>query len=138
MWLTLCACVVHGTPLHHRYVALRHGQSEANVQGIISSEPSVAVVQHGLSASGRAQAQKAGVALGISIAELKRPALSIRLARVAEAARRCGRACSAAAAVHLPPRATGARHLGAHQEHRPSPLAGRRPARGKSTTSCSG
>ena len=63
MWLTLCACVVHGTPLHHRYVALRHGQSEANVQGIISSEPSVAVVQHGLSASGRAQAQKAGVAL---------------------------------------------------------------------------
>ena len=38
MWLTLCACVVHGTPLHHhRYVALRHGQSEANVQGIISS-----------------------------------------------------------------------------------------------------
>ena len=64
MWLTLCACVVvHGTLLNHRYVALRHGQSEANVQGIISSEPSVAVVQHGLSASGRAQAQKAGVAL---------------------------------------------------------------------------
>ena len=60
MWLTLCACVVHGTPLHHhRYVALRHGQSEANVQGIISSEPRVAVAQHGLSASGRAQAQRA-------------------------------------------------------------------------------
>ena len=64
MWLTLCACVVHGTALHHhRYVALRHGQSEANVLGIISSEPSVAIPQHGLSASGRAQAQSAGVAL---------------------------------------------------------------------------
>ena len=66
IWLATVfhVCMVHGTPLHHhRYVALRHGESEANVQGIISSEPSVAVVQHGLSAAGREQAQQACVAL---------------------------------------------------------------------------
>ena len=57
--LALLYCVLtHGTPLHH-FFALRHGQSEANVQGVISSEPSVAVVQHGLSATGREQAEEA-------------------------------------------------------------------------------
>lgn len=61
--LHLLLCLAHGTTLSNRYVALRHGQSEANVQGIISSEPSVATMQHGLSATGREQAEKAALAL---------------------------------------------------------------------------
>jgi len=46
--------------LRHRYYALRHGQSLANVKGIISSDPSVATVEHGLSEVGWSQAQEAG------------------------------------------------------------------------------
>eukprot|EP01051_Picozoa_sp_SAG22_P013234 SAG22_NODE_1458_length_4379_cov_5.524766_3_plen_282_part_00 len=42
--------------LRHRYLALRHGQSEANVAGIVSSHPDVATVTHGLTSLGREQA----------------------------------------------------------------------------------
>ena len=42
--------------LRHTYVALRHGQSEANVAGLISSDPAIATVTHGLTPTGRAQA----------------------------------------------------------------------------------
>ena len=45
--------------LRHQYYVLRHGQSLANVQGIISSEPSIACVQHGLSDVGWEQAHSA-------------------------------------------------------------------------------
>jgi broad specificity phosphatase PhoE len=38
---------------------LRHGESLANVAGVISSSPTVATVQHGLSDEGRAQAGRA-------------------------------------------------------------------------------
>lgn len=44
---------------HNTYYMLRHGQSLANVEGIISSSPAVATVKHGLSEEGRAQAQRA-------------------------------------------------------------------------------
>ncbi|KAJ1620030.1 histidine phosphatase superfamily [Pavlovales sp. CCMP2436] len=40
----------------HDYYMLRHGESLANVAGVISSNPSVATVEHGLSEAGRAQA----------------------------------------------------------------------------------
>lgn len=46
--------------LNHDYCALRHGQSLANVDGVISSNPQVATVQHGLSDAGREQAMNAG------------------------------------------------------------------------------
>jgi broad specificity phosphatase PhoE len=46
--------------LSMQYFVLRHGQSLANVEGIISSDPSISTVQHGLSEAGQAQARKAG------------------------------------------------------------------------------
>jgi len=49
--------------LRNNYYALRHGQSLANLAKIISSEPSVSTVQHGLSDLGKEQAAKAGVSL---------------------------------------------------------------------------
>jgi hypothetical protein len=39
-------------PFRHRYIAVRHGQSEANVAGVVSSDPAVATVEHGLTALG--------------------------------------------------------------------------------------
>eukprot|EP00568_Trieres_chinensis_P010588 CAMPEP_0183310132 /NCGR_PEP_ID=MMETSP0160_2-20130417/29198_1 /TAXON_ID=2839 ORGANISM="Odontella Sinensis, Strain Grunow 1884" /NCGR_SAMPLE_ID=MMETSP0160_2 /ASSEMBLY_ACC=CAM_ASM_000250 /LENGTH=235 /DNA_ID=CAMNT_0025474299 /DNA_START=110 /DNA_END=817 /DNA_ORIENTATION=- len=46
--------------LRQAYCALRHGQSLANVEGIISSDPLIATVQHGLSDAGKEQARAAG------------------------------------------------------------------------------
>ena len=46
-------------PTRHSYHALRHGQSLANVQGIISSNPDVATREHGLSELGLQQAAAA-------------------------------------------------------------------------------
>jgi probable phosphoglycerate mutase len=46
--------------LNNTYFALRHGQSMANVQGIIASNPSVACLEYGLSPVGQEQARKAG------------------------------------------------------------------------------
>ena len=43
-------------PTRHSYHALRHGQSLANVEGIISSNPDVATREHGLSELGLQQA----------------------------------------------------------------------------------
>ena len=46
--------------LRHSYSALRHGQSLANVAKIISSDPAISTVEHGLSDFGHEQAQEAG------------------------------------------------------------------------------
>jgi broad specificity phosphatase PhoE len=46
--------------LAQSYYALRHGQSLANVAKIISSDPNISTVQHGLSDVGRQQAKAAG------------------------------------------------------------------------------
>ena len=46
--------------LTQSYYALRHGQSLANVAKIISSDPNISTVQHGLSDVGKEQASKAG------------------------------------------------------------------------------
>lgn len=50
---------IDATSLHHQYYALRHGQSLANVEGIISSDPSIACRSHGLSDTGLEQAKQA-------------------------------------------------------------------------------
>jgi len=39
-------------PLKHNYYMVRHGESTANVEGIISSDPSISTVTHGLTARG--------------------------------------------------------------------------------------
>ena len=46
--------------LRHSYSALRHGQSLANVAKIISSDPAISTVEHGLSDFGHEQAREAG------------------------------------------------------------------------------
>ena len=51
-------CRSDGT-YRNRYYALRHGESLANVQGVISSDPAVATENHGLSVEGRRQASDA-------------------------------------------------------------------------------
>jgi broad specificity phosphatase PhoE len=49
--------------LKNHYFALRHGQSLANVGGIIASNPDVACASYGLSDVGKQQAEKAGLAV---------------------------------------------------------------------------
>jgi glucosyl-3-phosphoglycerate phosphatase len=69
--LPRCAVSLHGSnpnqfllrdmqTLNNDYCALRHGQSMANVEKIISSNPHIATTQHGLSPMGREQVQQAG------------------------------------------------------------------------------
>jgi probable phosphoglycerate mutase len=41
--------------LKNKFFALRHGQSLANIAKIISSDPSISTVEHGLSDEGKAQ-----------------------------------------------------------------------------------
>ena len=44
--------------LVNKFHVLRHGQSEANIAKIISSDPSISVVKHGLSDVGKIQVSK--------------------------------------------------------------------------------
>ncbi|CAJ1935309.1 unnamed protein product [Cylindrotheca closterium] len=46
--------------LQNSYYALRHGQSKANVAGVIASDPKIATVEYGLSDLGKEQATNAG------------------------------------------------------------------------------
>jgi hypothetical protein len=46
-------------PLKNRYFALRHGQSTANVEGVISSLPALGIASHGLTPLGVEQARSA-------------------------------------------------------------------------------
>ncbi|KAL7545575.1 hypothetical protein ACHAWF_008923 [Thalassiosira exigua] len=52
--------LIQRTSLAQSYYALRHGQSLANVAKIISSDPKISTVQHGLSDLGKEQARAAG------------------------------------------------------------------------------
>ena len=52
MFLLSALAASSDTTLRHRYYALRHGQSLANVAHIISSDPAIATVEHGLSETG--------------------------------------------------------------------------------------
>ena len=58
--------------LHHRYFALRHGQSLANVAGLIASDPEVACKKYGLSDLGKEQARSAGIDLVERFLETRR------------------------------------------------------------------
>ena len=49
--------------LRNRYFALRHGQSESNLEGVISSAPAVGTTKHGLTAEGRLQARQSATKL---------------------------------------------------------------------------
>jgi len=51
------------SPLRNRYWAVRHGQSEANAAGVISSDPATGSTIHGLTALGKSQAREAAVTL---------------------------------------------------------------------------
>ena len=57
---TIVNHLVQRGSLTQSYYALRHGQSLANVAKIISSDPKISTVQHGLSDAGKDQASKAG------------------------------------------------------------------------------
>jgi probable phosphoglycerate mutase len=48
--------------LSNSFFALRHGQSLANIAKIISSDPTISTIEHGLSDLGKRQAQSAGEA----------------------------------------------------------------------------
>ena len=50
-------------PLRNRYFAVRHGQSTANLESIISSDPLVGTVTHGLTPLGREQARASAAQL---------------------------------------------------------------------------
>jgi probable phosphoglycerate mutase len=54
-------------PLRNLYVAVRHGESEANALGIISSKPEVALTNHGLTELGRQQGEWWGRVLCLSL-----------------------------------------------------------------------
>ena len=49
------------TKLSHRYYALRHGQSKANIAKIISSNPSISTKEHGLTELGKDQVYKSAI-----------------------------------------------------------------------------
>ena len=49
--------------LKNRYFALRHGQSESNLEGVISSAPAVGTTKHGLTTEGRLQARRSATKL---------------------------------------------------------------------------
>jgi probable phosphoglycerate mutase len=49
--------------LKNRYYAFRHGESLANVEGIIVSDPSIGTVKYGLSDEGRRQVEKSAARL---------------------------------------------------------------------------
>lgn len=51
--------------LRHRYVGLRHGESEANVAGLVVSDPAVGVGGYGLTARGRDQVRVAVAAAAL-------------------------------------------------------------------------
>ncbi|RMG11250.1 MAG: histidine phosphatase family protein [Planctomycetota bacterium] len=48
--------------MHNRYYALRHGESEANAQGIVLSDPAAGEAGYGLTPRGRSQARAAAEA----------------------------------------------------------------------------
>ena len=55
---------LHAASLKNRYYAFRHGESLANVEGIIVSDPSVGTAMYGLSERGRQQVARSAAELG--------------------------------------------------------------------------
>ena len=57
------AAIPRPASLRHAYYVVRHGESTANVEGIISSSPALSPSTHGLTALGRSQAVAAASSL---------------------------------------------------------------------------
>ena len=47
-----CEVSIKPPPLHNKYYGLRHGESMANLEGIISSDPGRGTTMHGLTETG--------------------------------------------------------------------------------------
>ena len=62
-----------GAGVRNTYFLVRHGESEANAQGIISSDPERGCITHGLTAKGVKQAEAAGDALKAWLEKSGRP-----------------------------------------------------------------
>lgn len=58
------------TQFKNRYYAFRHGQSRANVEGVIISDPSVGTVSYGLTEEGRRQAESGAAELNGLVSDL--------------------------------------------------------------------
>jgi probable phosphoglycerate mutase len=56
------------TSLNNKYYAFRHGESQANVEGIIVSDPSIGTVKYGLSDEGRRQVGESALRLSAVVA----------------------------------------------------------------------
>jgi probable phosphoglycerate mutase len=56
------------TSLKNKYYAFRHGESQANVEGIIVSDPSIGTAKYGLSDKGRRQVGESAVRLSAVVA----------------------------------------------------------------------
>ena len=65
-------CLLHLPSLRHTHLMVRHGESTANVAQMISSDPAISTVTHGLTAHGREQvaAEVAQWSRGLPIGQL--------------------------------------------------------------------
>ena len=59
--MSVANLLLNSSPLRHKYWVLRHGNSLANQMKIISSDPEVSTVEHGLSELGHEQARNAAI-----------------------------------------------------------------------------
>lgn len=99
--------------LKNRYFGLRHGESEANKLGVISSDPDIGSRMHGLTALGRSQARLAASEL---LRQVDRDTVdpstlvfvSSHFRRARETAEQCIQAVQSALAIERAPRVTSA------------------------------
>ena len=57
------------TSLKNKYYAFRHGESRANVEGIIVSDPAIGTVEYGLSDMGRRQVEESAARLSAIVSD---------------------------------------------------------------------
>ncbi len=55
--------------LKNKYYAFRHGESQANVEGIIVSNPSIGTAKYGLSKEGRRQVEESAARLSAAVSD---------------------------------------------------------------------
>ena len=87
--------------LNNKYYAFRHGESRANVEGVIISDPSIGTAQYGLSKEGRRQVEESAARLSAAVSDAVIVASDfLRTVETAEIIRRV----SGAESVRLDPR----------------------------------
>ena len=57
------------TSLKNKYYAFRHGESQANVEGIIVSDPAIGTVKYGLSEKGRGHVEESAARLSAVVSD---------------------------------------------------------------------